>query len=444
MKPYEQYKPSGVEWLGDVPAHWEVKRLKFLGEIILGLTYSPDDISTDENDTLVLRSSNVQNGKLVFDDNVFVNKDIPSKMITTQDDILICSRNGSRALIGKCALIEGQAIGQTFGAFMTVFRTPYKRFVYYYLNSDVFKAQLGNFLTSTINQLTTQVLGNLPIALPPLSEQTAIAAFLDERTAYIDRLIEKQQALSAKLSEKRTALITEAVCGRLTPHAHPLKESGIQWLGKVPEGWEVCRLKHILECKKNSIKVGPFGSQIKGDDFISSGVPVYNQRTVLDNDFVNGTAFISEEKFEELSGFEVEPFDILITTRGTIGKIAVVPENCEKGIIHPCIIKFAIDRSKILDKLLIYIFNETNLIYEQFLLASNTTTIPVVYSETLKNVIFALPPLEEQTAIADFLDQETAKIDRLQAKIAESVARLKEYRAALITQVVTGKYRVGG
>ncbi|OOF78903.1 hypothetical protein BKG96_04240 [Rodentibacter caecimuris] len=213
MKAFEQYKPSGVAWLGDVPEHWEVKRLKFLGEIVLGLTYSPDDISTDENDILVLRSSNVQNGKLAFNDNIFVNKDIPQKMITTEDDILICSRNGSRALIGKCALIEGQAIGQTFGAFMTVFRTPYKRFIYYFLNSDIFKSQLGNFLTSTINQLTTQVLGNLPICIPPLKEQITIATYLDERTAYIDRLIAKQQTLSEKLSEKRTALITEAVCG---------------------------------------------------------------------------------------------------------------------------------------------------------------------------------------------------------------------------------------
>ena len=160
LNPAAAMKDSGVAWLGEVPQHWEVKRLKFLGDIILGLTYAPEDVTTDENETLVFRSSNVQDGKLVYTDNVFVSRDIPSKMITKENDILICSRNGSRALIGKCALIDNKGVGQTFGAFMTVFRTPYAKFVYYMLNSDLFKAQLGTFLTATINQLTTQMLSN--------------------------------------------------------------------------------------------------------------------------------------------------------------------------------------------------------------------------------------------------------------------------------------------
>jgi putative type I restriction-modification system specificity determinant for hsdM and hsdR (hsdS) len=215
LNPTAPMKNSGVEWLGDVPAHWDVKRLKFLGDIILGLTYSPENITNEDNGTLVLRSSNIQNGKLVYEDNVFVNSDIPKRMVTTDKDILICSRNGSRSLIGKCALIEKDGLNQTFGAFMTVYRTPYRKFVYYSLNSEIFKSQLGLFLTSTINQLTTQVLGNFNIAFPPLEEQSSITEYLDNETAKIDRLCETVNQTIGRLKEYRTALITQAVTGKI-------------------------------------------------------------------------------------------------------------------------------------------------------------------------------------------------------------------------------------
>ena len=215
LNPAAPMKKSGVEWLGDVPAHWEVKRLKFLGDIVLGLTYSPENITNEDNGTLVLRSSNIQNGKLVYEDNVFVNSDIPKRMVTTDKDILICSRNGSRSLIGKCAMIEKDGLNQTFGAFMTVYRTPYRKFVYYSLNSEIFKSQLGLFLTSTINQLTTQVLGNFNIAFPPLEEQNSITDYLDQETAKIDRLCETVNQTIGRLKEYRTALITQAVTGKI-------------------------------------------------------------------------------------------------------------------------------------------------------------------------------------------------------------------------------------
>ena len=215
LNPAAPMKNSGVEWLGDVPAHWGVKRLKFLGDIVLGLTYSPENITNEDNGTLDLRSSNIQNGKLVYEDNVFVNSDIPQRMVTTDKDILICSRNGSRSLIGKCALIKKDGLNQTFGAFMTVYRTPYRNFVYYSLNSEIFKSQLGLFLTSTINQLTTQVLGNFNIAFPPLEEQNSITDYLDQETAKIDRLCDTVNQTIDRLKEYRTALITQAVTGTI-------------------------------------------------------------------------------------------------------------------------------------------------------------------------------------------------------------------------------------
>jgi len=208
-------KDSGAEWLGEVPEHWRMTKLKFIGEAIIGLTYSPNDVTDEENGILVLRSSNVQNKKITFDDNVYVNAEIPKRLLTQKNDILICSRNGSRSLIGKNAMIDVNSENLTFGAFMTMFRTPYSRYVFWVLNSAIFKYQSGTFLTATINQLTTGNLNNFDIPFPSNDEQTAIANYLDIQTAKIDTLIAKARQAIELMKERRTALISAAVTGKI-------------------------------------------------------------------------------------------------------------------------------------------------------------------------------------------------------------------------------------
>ena len=216
-----EMKDSGVEWLGSIPLKWKETKVKFLGDLILGLTYSPDDVVSDEG-TLVLRSSNVQDGKISLSDCVYVSCDIPKKIVTKVDDILICSRNGSRALIGKCALITDEVNNQAFGAFMTVLRSKHARFLYYVLNSTLFKFQSGRFLTSTINQLTTQTLGDFEIAIPPEETQELIVNYLDKATEAIDTQGKKVQSVIDRLTEYRSALITNAVTGKIDVRNFPI------------------------------------------------------------------------------------------------------------------------------------------------------------------------------------------------------------------------------
>ena len=216
-----------------------------------------------------------------------------------------------------------------------------------------------------------------------------------------------------------------------------MKDSGVEWIGEIPKDWSTIRLKYLLTKKKNSIKVGPFGSQIKGNDFVDEGVPVYTQRTVLDDDFINGDAFITKEKYSLLKGFEVEPLDFLITTRGSIGRVAIAPEDVRPGIIHPCIIKFTIDRNIYNDQLLKYIFNGSDMILEQLVLASNATTIPVVYSEPLKNVIIPMAPYNQQQKIVRYLNEECTKIDAVIKKQQAIIEKLKEYKLSIITEKVS-------
>ena len=193
LNPDAPMKPSGIEWLGEVPAHWEVKRLKYLGVAIIGLTYSPADVVDEINGTLVLRSSNVQGGKLAFDDNVYVSTPIPETLLTRAGDILICSRNGSRALIGKNAVIDEGSANITFGAFMTIFRSRHSAYISCVLNSPLFEFQAGSFLTSTINQLTVGVLNNFEIPFPPAHEREEISKFLSTETNRLDTLTAEAQ-----------------------------------------------------------------------------------------------------------------------------------------------------------------------------------------------------------------------------------------------------------
>jgi len=208
-------KDSGIDWIGEMPSHWEMKRLKFLGTARNGLTYSPDDVVDEDKGILVLRSSNIQNDRLTLDDNVFVRGQIPREIVLQEDDLLICSRNGSQSLIGKCALIDKQTTGQTYGAFMCVYRSRYNKFIHYVFMSDIFSYYLGTFLTSTVNQLTNMNLYNIRIPIPMnVKEQAAIVAYLDAKCAETDALITEKQKAIEVMRQYKKSLIYEYVTGK--------------------------------------------------------------------------------------------------------------------------------------------------------------------------------------------------------------------------------------
>lgn len=220
LDPHARLKPSGVEWLGEIPEHWSVKRLRYVGEAIIGLTYNPADLVEEGEGTLVLRSSNIVRDRISLKDNVYVRSSIPSHLRTRDGDILVCSRNGSRALIGKNALLNREVAGLTWGAFMTVFRSPLNSFLYYVFNSSLFDYQSGAFATSTINQLTVGVLSSFEVPIPPALEQSAISRFLESEDRKVDASSSKVEAAIESLREYRSALITAAVTGKIDVRHH--------------------------------------------------------------------------------------------------------------------------------------------------------------------------------------------------------------------------------
>jgi type I restriction enzyme S subunit len=201
------YKQTDV---GHIPVDWDVKRLSEIGESLIGLTYSPDNVKSDG--LLVLRSSNVQNGKLSFDDNVYVDAKVPERIIVKKGDILVCVRNGSRDLIGKCAQIDDFAKGMTFGAFMAVFRTPLYPFVFHQFQSDIIKRQIHEHLGATINQITNKSLNSFQLPLPSeMREQVAIATVLSDMDAELTAL----EARREKTSVIKQGMMQELLTGRI-------------------------------------------------------------------------------------------------------------------------------------------------------------------------------------------------------------------------------------
>ena len=196
--------------LGLIPEDWEVKKLGDIGEPIIGLTYKPENVKSEG--ILVLRSSNIQENKLSFDDNVFVNVEVSDRIITRNGDILICVRNGSRELIGKSAVIKGKAVGQTFGAFMSVYRTDYSNYVSHLFNSELIKIQIDQHLGATINQITNKSLSSFSIPLPPtLSEQNSIAQILTDMDDEIVQLLADRD----KYEQIKAGMMQQLLTGKI-------------------------------------------------------------------------------------------------------------------------------------------------------------------------------------------------------------------------------------
>ena len=188
---------------------WEVKKLGEIGECIIGLTYSPDNVR--ESGLLVLRSSNIQGNILQFDDNVYVDVEVSEKLIVRKNDILICVRNGSRDLIGKCALINVQAVGETFGAFMSVFRSPFNEFIFNLFQSSLIKKQIDEHLGATINQITNKSLNSFEIPFPKQEEQFNIVIVLKDMDTEIVAL---EQKLS-KYKMLKQGMMQELLTGKI-------------------------------------------------------------------------------------------------------------------------------------------------------------------------------------------------------------------------------------
>ena len=404
-------KESGIDWIGQIPEEWEVTKLKYALLISNGKDYK--DIEVEEGGYPVIGSGGV-----------FAR----ARNYMYDGDVVLLGRKGT---IDKPLFYSGKFWTVDTMFYSTALNGNNIKFMYY----SSLLIPFSYYSTATaLPSMTQSDLNNHVLCLPSVSEQQKIADFLDKVKVLLEEQIQK-------LKDYRASLIYETVTKGLDKTV-PMKDSGIDWIGQVPQGWGVSKLKFILEKGINSIKVGPFGSSLSGDAIRSSGKWVYNQRNVLDNNFTETDFYISEAKCKELKNFSVSSGDILLTTRGTIGRVAIVPKKYCEGIIHPCLMKFKVDSKIVLPELIKYLFNDIPLVREQLNFLSNSTTIDVIYSYNLKNIIIPIIPIEEQYSTLEVLDRQTSDVDSLIKIKQKHIENINKQRQTLIYDYVTGKRRV--
>ncbi|MDO8772161.1 MAG: restriction endonuclease subunit S [Burkholderiaceae bacterium] len=432
---YPEYKDSGVEWLGEVPGHWEVISIKWLSPVRRGASPRPIDdpkYFDAEGEFSWVRIADVSACDGVLTETTQQLSELGSSLsVKVAPGDLFVSIAGT---VGKPCLSAIKAcIHDGFVYFPTLQIDP--KFLYRVFEGGTCYGGLGKWGTQL--NLNTDTIGSIRVALPPADELEKVLAFLDRETAKIDALVAEQRRLMALLKEKRQAVISHAVTRGLNPHA-PLKPSGIEWLGDVPTHWEVKKIKFVTA----NVKAGPFGSALTKDVYVSAGYRVYGQEQVIPNDFTLGDYFITPAKYDELSQYNVIPGDILISCVGTFGKIAIVPANIEPGIINPRLIRLRCTPA-IKAEYLVEVMR-SNVTFEQFSSFTRGGTMDVINIGTLNEIYLALPPGEEQLNLLSFIKREIAKFDSLTTEAQRAIDLLQERRTALISAAVTGQIDVRG
>jgi type I restriction enzyme S subunit len=355
-----------------------------------------------------------------------------------QGDVLL-ARSG--ATVGKSFIYSTQWGPACFAGYLIRARLNQKvclaQWLYYFCQTDGYWGYvIGSQIQATIQNVSAEKYANLYLPLPPLAEQTAIAAFLDRETAKIDELVAEQRRLMELLKEKRQAVISHAVTKGLNPNAK-MKPSGVEWLGDVPEGWEVKRLGYLGRVQ-NGLNIGgeSFGS---GDPFVSYG-DVYKNATVpeVPSGLVRSTQ-VDQAKCSLVVG------DVLFTrtseTADDIGVASTCLHSNPRATFAGFLIRFRPKTGTLEPQYSKYLFRNQG-VHEHFAGTMNLVTRASLSQDVLRMLPICIPPLHEQTAIAEFLDTELAKFDTLTAEAQRAIDLLQERRTALISAAVTGQIDV--
>ena len=422
MKGYKQTD------LGVIPQDWDVVPMGQVGDCLIGLTYSPRDVR--DFGTLVLRSSNVQNGRLAFDDNIFVDMEIPARAITRKNDILICVRNGSRQLIGKCALIDDKTADSAFGAFMSVLRSDSAKFLFFQFQSNIQKHQINEVMGATINQITNKNMAAFKVIWPPTkAEQQAIAGALSDA----DALIESLEQLIAKKRHLKQGTMQELLTGKKRLPGFRGGRLINSKIGQIPCDWRMVEIGKIA-----SVKTGPFGSSLHERDYVDDGTPIITVEHLGERGVVhNNLPMVSNADRKRLSAYSLEEGDIVFSRVGSVDRNARVSNREQGWLFSGRLLRLRRIEDSVDTQFLSYQFH-----FEPFKQRVRTVavgqTMASLNTQILKGVLIVLPPPSEQTAIATILSDMDTEIAALETQLAKT----RSLKQGMMHNLLTGKVRL--
>ncbi len=397
MKAYPEYKPSGIDWLGEIPSHWEVISGKWAVNFTYGFTADSKLFSIEKKGLPLIRIRDIYS----TDTEVYYEgNDYPAESIINNGDLLIgmdgdfnvARWNGSKAILNQrvCKYEDCEAIS--------------KNYMFYILPLILNEINATKYAT-TVKHLSATDLSEMKLSIPPIEEQEKIAAYLDDVTGNVDALIAEKQKQVEDLRAYRTSIITETVTCGLNPDAS-LRHSGIDWIGNIPEQWKILKMKHCIEISNGS------------DPKTEGQIPVYGSGAT---------------SFKTCGEYKDGP-TVLI---GRKGATLHIPHWIEGKYWN---VDTAFD-TKVKDNYILryFYYIACSFDYEQY---KSQTTLPSMTQSAYENAYIPVPPISEQQEIADYLDEKTAKIDSLIDELSKQLDELAEYKKAVISEAVTGKVDV--
>jgi type I restriction enzyme, S subunit len=427
VAPYPEYKDSGVEWIGEIPAHWKTKRFRYVfqecNDKIDGEIFG-EMLSVSGYRGIEIKNYDDDNRRRIEDE-------LQGYRIVRKGQLVINTMWMNYAGLGVSEF-DGH-VSPAYRAFK-IMSYINKRYAHHLLRSERYVKGYTSYLTGirpNSLQMSREDLMNLPVLLPSPEEQSAIAAFLDQETGKIDALVAEQERLIALLKEKRQAVISQAVTKGLNPNA-PMKDSGIEWLGQVPAHWTICQLKRLFR----SVDYG-----------ISDALSLEGSIIVLRmNNIQNGAVSLEDLKYTENvdQNLILEPGDLLYNRTNSldlIGKVGVYEGKSENPVSFASyLVRFRLREG--LPKYFSFLLNTSELLgvvrSSAYVAIGQCNLNPTKYGE----IVVAVPPPEEQAYINNFLKAQVTAIDTLITEATQAITLLRERRAALISAAVTGKIDV--
>lgn len=444
----EKMKPSGIDWIGDVPENWYVIKLKYFSYLKgrIGWQGLTADEFIDEGPYLIT-GTDFENGRIQFDRSYHISDERYNEApeIQLKEGDLLVTKDGT---VGKMAYVDMLPDKASLNSHLLLIRPLENkfdnRFLFWLMSSSVFSgyteyAQDGTVMAS----LSQEKIGNFIAYFPEIAEQQTIADFLDKECAQIDSIaadLEKQIAL---LQQYKKSLITETVTKGLDKSV-PMKDSGVEWIGEIPVGWELSRIKYLTDNHHPyPIGDGDHG-MIKADDYLTEGIPYIRVLNLTWGSGLNleNLVFISKEMNSLIKNSELKPNDILIAKTGaTIGKTAMVPDSLPVSNTTSHVGKITL--ANVHDAKYFYYVMTSSIVQKQIQdISAMQSTRPELGIEGLKNLILTVPPFDIQQHIARFLDDHCAKIDRVLHEKGKQLSVIKQHKKSLIYEYVTGKKRV--
>lgn len=426
-KTYDTYKDSSIAWIGNIPSEWEIKKL--------GNFYTQRNEKVSDKDFSPL--SVTMQGILPQLETAAKTNDGDNRKLVRVGDFAINSRSDRR---GSCGISPYDGSVSLINTVLCPKDKMNAKFYNWLFHTTMFADEYYKWGHGIVDDLWTtrwSEMKNISVVEPPLSEQQAIALYLDKKCGEIDSLISLQEEMISELQAYKQSIITEAVTKGLDSNV-PMKDSGVEWIGMIPEGWKIQRLRTLGNCQNGISK----GGEYFGDEFDFPFVNYTDAYKNIDVPYPEGRANSTEEDRKQYSLIEG---DILFTrTSETIDEIGYA-STCTQTIPNAVFSGFLI-RFRPTGKELYYGFSKyyfRSSIHRAFFVKEmNLVTRASLSQNLLKNLPTLIPPLSEQQAIASYLDEKTSQIDSLIALKQEKITELKDYKKSIIYEYVTGKKKV--